>query len=207
MNNILDIHTHHAVPQPEGIVCVSPEVFSPVDNQLYSVGIHPWHIADATDEIWEKLEIALENPQVVALGECGIDIPKGGPLFRQMQVFKRHIDLSEKIGKPLIIHSVKGQEIIIGLKKEFNPVQPWLIHGFRGKPTIAKMYLDAGIYLSFGELFNPDSLKSLPSEFIFAETDESTLTIEEIIARMSMARDTDMTETIATNTTRFLNLE
>lgn len=208
MDNILDIHTHHSAPQPRGVICVAPEAFSPIGSQLYSVGIHPWDITNGiTDQTWEKLEAALENPQAVALGECGIDIPKGGPLFRQMQLFKRQIDLSEKVAKPLIIHSVKGQEVIIGLKKEFKPTQPWVIHGFRGKPTIAKMYTDAGIFLSFGEFFNEDSLKSLPDEFIFAETDESVLSIEEIIARMSVARGIDLTETIAANTSRFLNLQ
>lgn len=205
MKNILDIHTHHTPPQPKGVICVTPETFSLVDNQYYSIGIHPWELtAGINDEVWEKLEIALEDPQVVALGECGIDIPKGGPLFRQMQVFRRQIELSEKIGKPLIIHSVKGQEIIIGLKKEFKPTQPWLIHGFRGKPTIAKMYIDADIYLSFGEFFNEESLINLPSEYIFAETDDSTLSIEEIIARMSEARGADLTSTIAANIIHFL---
>lgn len=204
---ILDIHTHHAAPQPEAVVCCSPETFSPVEGQLYSVGIHPWTVAGGvTDEMWEKLEEALAQPQVVALGECGIDIPKGGMLFKQMQVFKRQIDLSEKLGKPLVIHSVKAQDIIIGIKKDLNPRQPWLVHGFRGKPTIAKMFTDAGICLSFGEHFNEASLASLPDEFIFAETDESQLSIEDIIAHMSAVRGADLTHIISTNTSRFLSL-
>ena len=202
---ILDIHTHHDAPQPEGVICCSPENFSPIEGQFYSVGIHPWTVAEGvTDEMWQKLETALSHPQVVALGECGIDIPKGGMLFRQMQVFKRQIDLSERLCKPLIIHSVKAQDIIIGIKKDLQPKQPWLVHGFRGKPTIAKMYTDVGIFLSFGERFNESSLASLPEEFIFAETDESQLTIEEIIARMSAVKNKDLTETIAANTNRFL---
>ena len=203
---ILDIHTHHAAPQPEGVICCSPENFSPIEGQFYSVGIHPWAVAEGVaDETWEKLETALSHPQVVALGECGIDIPKGGMLFRQMQVFKRQIDLSEKLCKPLIIHSVKAQDIIIGIKKDLQPKQPWLVHGFRGKPTIAKMYTDAGIFLSFGERFNESSLASLPEEFIFAETDESQLPIEQIIANLSVVKGRDLTDLIAANTSRLLS--
>ena len=203
---ILDIHTHHAAPQPEAVICCSPEDFAPAEGQLYSVGIHPWTVAEGvTDEMWEKLTAALASPQVVALGECGIDIPKGGALFRQMQVFKRQIDLSESLGKPLIIHSVKAQDIIIGIKKDLQPKQPWLVHGFRGKPTVAKMYTDAGILLSFGERFNEASLPTLPDEFIFAETDESQLSIEDIISHMSAVRGQDLTNLIGANTDRFLN--
>ena len=205
MQRILDIHTHHAAPQPEGVISCSPEAFSPIEGQLYSVGIHPWDVAEGiTDEVWDRLETALSHPQVVALGECGIDIPKGGVLFRQMQVFKRQIDLSEKMCKPLIVHSVKAQDIIIGIKKDLNPAQPWLVHGFRGKPTIAKMYADAGIFLSFGEFFNEASLASLPDEFIFAETDESQLSIEKIILNISTVKGHDFTDIIASNTAKLL---
>lgn len=208
MNTIKDIHTHHTAPQAEALICTTPETFDPVENQLYSVGIHPWTTAgEVTDDTWEKLEAALSRPCVKALGECGIDIPKGGPLFRQMLVFKRQIELSEKIEKPMIIHCVKAQDIIIGIKKDMKPVQPWLVHGFRGKPTIAKMLTDAGIALSFGEYFNETTLKNLDKEFMFAETDESTLSIEEIISRLSEVRGEEVTSTIVANTARFLKLQ
>ncbi len=204
---ITDIHTHHNPPQPQALICSPAESFAPIDNQLYSVGIHPWSLTEGiTDEVWEKLEIALSHPCVMAIGECGIDIPKGGPLFRQMLVFKRQIGLSEKVGKPLIIHCVKAQDIIIGIKKDLKPTQPWLVHGFRGKPTIAKMLTDAGISLSFGEHFNDTTLKTLNKDFLLAETDESPLSIEEIITRLSETRGEDLTQTIVANTSRFLNL-
>lgn len=205
---ILDIHTHHDAPQPEAVVCSRPEEFSPIDGQLYSVGIHPWTVSDGvTDNAWEKLATVAALPCVRAIGECGIDVPKGGPLFRQMLVFKKQIEISEKVGKPLIIHCVKAQDIIIGIKKELKPRQSWLVHGFRGKPTIAKMLSDAGIFVSFGEHFNEATLSALSDDLIFAETDESTLSIKEIIARLSAVRDTDLTEIISVNTSRFLNLE
>ncbi len=71
MYTILDIHTHHPAPQPNAVVCVSPDDFNPIENQLYSVGIHPWKTADAlSDDIWEKLEAAAEHPQVVAIGDA-----------------------------------------------------------------------------------------------------------------------------------------
>ncbi|MFG6426506.1 hydrolase TatD [Muribaculaceae bacterium Isolate-037 (Harlan)] len=207
MYTILDIHTHHPAPQPNAVVCVSPDDFNPIENQLYSVGIHPWKTADAlSDDIWEKLEAAAEHPQVVAIGECGIDKIQGGPLFRQMQVMRRQIELSEKVGKPLIIHNVHAQDIIIGVKKDLNPTQPWLVHGFRGKPTIAKMLTDTGIWLSFNDKFNDMSVTETPIQFMLAETDESETPIADIITKLSSLKGEDLTATISENVARFLSL-
>ena len=207
MYTILDIHTHHPAPQPNAVVCVSPDDFNPIENQLYSVGIHPWKTADAlSDDILEKLEAAAEHPQVVAIGECGSDKIQGGPLFRQMQVMRRQIELSEKVGKPLIIHNVHAQDIIIGVKKDLNPTQPWLVHGFRGKPTIAKMLTDTGIWLSFNDKFNDMSVTETPIQFMLAETDESETPIADIITKLSSLKGEDLTATISENAARFLSL-
>lgn len=204
---ILDIHTHREAPQPKAVISCRPGEFSPVEGQLYSVGIHPWDVAQGiTPETWKQLEEALAHPQVVAMGECGIDIPKGGALYKQMLALKKEIEMSESLGKPLILHNVKAQEMLIGIKKDMKPVQPWLVHGFRGKPTVAKMLTDAGMLLSFGERFNDSTLTALDKDLIFAETDESVLSIEDIIAHMSAIRGEDLTPIIAANTARFLHL-
>ena len=206
MIRCLDIHTHHQAPQPMGVISVNVTDFSPVPQQWYSVGIHPWTTMEPLPmELREQLSQIASLPEVVAIGECGIDKLKGGPLFRQLQVMNFQMELSEKLGKPLVIHDVKAHDVIVGLKKDSNPSQNWLVHGFRGKPTVAKMLTDAGIFLSFGEKFNPEALAVTPRELILAETDESPLSIEEIIAGLSEAAGYDLTEIIAENTLRFLN--
>lgn len=205
---IIDIHTHHPAPQPEALVCATPDNFSPIEGQLYSVGIHPWDTGNTIPEdTWLKFEEACRHPQVVAIGECGIDLAKGGPLFRQMQVMKRQIELSEEIGKPLVIHNVRAQDIIIGIKKDLKPVQNWMVHGFRGKPTVAKMLTDAGIWLSFNDRHNDSTVLQVPEDLILAETDESDTPIADIIAALSSLRGHDLTEVVINNTARFLSLE
>lgn len=208
MTTILDIHTHHTAPQPNAVVCVTPDNFNPIEGQLYSVGIHPWDSSeDISEETWEKLAEVARHPQVAAIGECGIDLVKGGPLFKQMQVMRRQIDLSEEIGKPLVIHCVHAHDIVIGLRRDLKPTQDWLIHGFRGKPNIATMFIDAGFRISFGAIFNNDSVSRVPSDRIFAETDESNLPIEEIITRLSTLKNEDLTPVIARNAKAFLNID
>lgn len=191
---ILDCHTHHTAPQPNAVISTSPIGFVPDDSQRWSVGLHPWDLGlfcgsdmRIKDECRAELVSAAASPCVAAIGECGIDIPKGGLLAEQMLAFRMQALLAERLKKPLIIHCVKAQDIIIGMKRDLNPDMPWIIHGFRGKPTVAEMLLKAGFMLSFGEKFNPESLFITPPDRILAETDESELTIDEIISRLESA--------------------
>ncbi len=210
---ILDIHTHHEAPQPNGVVAFRIgggfEAPALLKEQLYSTGVHPWDTLNVIfEEEWKELETLVAKPQIVAIGECGIDLtPHGGPLFRQLQTFKRQVEISEKAGKPLVIHDVKGHDILAGARRDLKPKQNWAIHGFRRKPEVAAMLLRAGCYLSFGAEFNPDTLRSTPEDRILAETDESTLSIRDVIARLSEAYGKDLTPVIAVNSRRFLGFE
>lgn len=204
---IVDIHTHKPAPQKEALVCVTPGSFTPLEGQWYSVGIHPWETKnEVAPAIWEALETAARNVEVKAVGECGIDKLKGGPLFIQMQVMKRQVELSELVGKPLVIHNVLAHDIIIGLKKDLNPVQPWLVHGFRGKPTVARMLTDAGMFISFGPLYNAATVAAMPEDMILAETDDSPTPIDDVIAALSEIRGKDMTGVVERNAARFLGV-
>lgn len=201
---ILDIHTHHAAPQPLGIIDVSQSdlgTFVPADGQLYSVGIHPWNTVDPVpEESWKRVEELLRLPCFAAVGEGGVDLSgRGGMLFRQLQVFKRLIELSESLAKPLIIHCVKAEDIICGLIRDLRPTQPWIIHGFRKKPATAQQLLRAGCWLSLGPLFNPDTLREIPDDRLLAETDDSSLDIQQVIQNLSNVRNKDLTDIIAAN--------
>lgn len=206
---IIDIHTHHPAPQPRGVVDVSfishPD-YTLLDGQLYSAGIHPWDTREEiTEAHWSALEELLRKPEVVAVGEAGVDLSgQGGMMFRQLQVFRRQIELSEELRKPLVVHCVKAEDVVCGLIRDLRPTQPWIIHGFRKKPAAAEQLLRAGCYISMGEHFNPDTLAAVPRERLLAETDESGKSIEEIIEAMSTVSGTELMPVIRANTAKVL---
>lgn len=208
---LLDIHTHHAAPYPEGVISAEPAAgFGPLDGQFYSLGLHPWHSdAPEADAILDSVQQLAGQPWVAAIGECGVDPNRGAPLYRQLLQFRRQVEISETAGKPLVIHAVKAADVIIGVHSDLAATRPWAIHGFRGKPTVAGMYLRAGLWLSFGERFNPDALRAMPRDRILAETDDSALAIEQILATQAEALGipaAEYTALIAANTARFLGL-
>ena len=207
---ILDVHTHHPAPQPEGIVALDPADLPSegrYPHQFYSVGLHPWSlsgISGASPERREALEKAAGRSDVVAIGETGIDTvhPGAAPMAGQLNTFRIHVELSERLGKPLIIHGVKAQDMILGVKRDMKPAQPWILHGFRGKPTVLQMLVKAGIYISFGPQFNADSLSACPAELLLAETDEAPVRIQDVIASLESVRHDVTPDLLAANMRR-----
>ncbi len=210
---LLDIHTPLPYPRLEALISLrllssEAEQTDLIDTQLYTIGIHLWDLAreySAAD--WESLEQILRRPNVKAIGECGIDTKITVPLFRQLNVFRRHVALSEQLKKPLIIHAVKADDIICGLRRDLKPTQKWAIHGYRGKPGGATQLLKAGCYLSFGQQFNTETLLAVPTDRILAETDESEADIHKIIKHLSEVRNEDLTHAIKANSEIFCNFE
>jgi len=192
MNSLLDIHTHG---KGFGIHNCSPEEFEGSLRGYYSLGIHPWYINKYKGKLpLKELFAFAKDLKVLAIGESGLDKLCGVPMSEQIEVFKKHISLSENLNKPLIIHQVKCIDELLLLHKQLKPHSPWVIHGFRGKPAQVQQFVSHGFYLSFGELFNPQSLMLTPVERMFIETDESLLPIEDILQKVATCKDVDKNE-------------
>ena len=162
-------------------------------NEFLSVGIHPWYLDDAENQL-DLLRKAVENKQVVAIGESGLDKLKGPSIELQATIFKKQIALSEEYHLPMIIHCVKAYNELIQIKKSTHPHQPWIIHGFRGKEALAKECILHGFYFSFGAYYQEDALRAVPIEKLFVETDESDMDIEEIYLRIAHTRGIELEE-------------
>lgn len=166
-----DIHCHDRSRYREAVINIYPDD-EIIEGAYHSVGIHPWHTIDVAHTAIERLKALAAHPQVVAIGETGLDALKGASIDIQTDIFRLHVALSEQYKKPLIIHCVKSFNEIIALKKELRPTMPWIIHGFRGKPQLASQLINHGFYISLGEHFNPQTAAIIPPDRLFHETDD-----------------------------------
>lgn len=191
--DLYDIHTYNLAddsddPYHSYILNVFPlgfeDAIGTYPNCFFSCGIHPWNSEDAEAQLHYLEEIA-SHPQIIAIGEAGLDKLKGPELSIQKPVFERQIILSEKLNKPLIIHCVKEWDELIALYKQHKPSQPWIIHGFRGKPELAKQLVKLGFKFTIGSKFRPEGLKVIPLDSMFCETDDDESTIEEIYSSIA----------------------
>ena len=183
-----DIHTHSlSACFPQSIV--SLDVMSlPMDERIVhaSVGIHPWFLTeDDADIRLQALQEAMKDSRIFALGEAGLDKLKGPAFGIQTRIFREEIALAEKHRLPMVIHCVKAFNELIRLKKELMPGQPWIVHGFRGKASVAVELLRHGCWLSYGALYQEEALKVTPVSRLFIETDESGEPIESIYRRIA----------------------
>lgn len=202
----IDIHTHRLVPVPgESIVSCLPDAFFPQKGGWYSVGIHPWQLGsyDWTDTAFRAhFESLVRHPQVLAVGEAGLDKLISVSLYSQTDALRYQADVAEAIGKPLVLHLVKATAELLALKREFNPRVPWIVHGFRGKAQLAQDLVRHGLYLSFGARYQEEALRQMPADRLFLETDESDVPISDLYERAALVRGVtcdELVETVSRN--------
>ncbi len=188
-----DFHTHR-LGAPDALISVSPRQFSPEPGRWYSVGIHPWDTATLidADEAW--LERAARHPQVLALGETGLDRLRGAPLEVQRAVFALHLSLAAAVGKPLVVHTVRTAQDVLEQRRVMglDATVTLAIHGMRANQHVARQLLDAGCYLSYGERFNPAALLATPLDRLLIETDDGPATIHQVASTVASALATDV---------------
>lgn len=200
---LYDIHTHQIFlednddPYHSCILDVYPLEFEVAkesyDRHSFSCGIHPWYSEDSDTQMAYLTEI-ISHPRIVAIGETGLDKLKGPSYDVQIPVFKKHIELSEKLRKPVIIHCVKAWEELIKIRREAQPTQPWIIHGYRGKPELTARLIKEGFLFSLGDTINVDSVELIPIESIFCETDEDEMDIRTVYLQASHAKNMELEE-------------
>ena len=184
----INFHTHH---QEKGnniqIVNYLAHNLPVFENKtLYSTGIHPWHInLLQTEHCLQEMEIAMEQSNVIAIGECGLDRTINTDFATQEMIFNAQVQLACKYSKPLIIHCVRAYPDVIHLKKQYPSSPPWIIHGFLGNEQTIKELIKHDFYFSVGEgllinLQHKELFKLIPSDHLFLETDDRDIPISSI---------------------------
>lgn len=191
----INLHTHRfSNKKTFGIL----NAYTMETNLACSYGIHPWYINEYSEDIFRHLEKIVQNVNCYAIGECGLDRNKDIDWDKQVYWFEKHIELSEKYEKPLIIHCVKAIPELIWLKQKYKPKQAWIFHGFR-KMSAANQVLHEGFYLSIGQpILNNISFQqkvaTLPLERCFLETDDKVVLIEDIYAKLAEIKNIEVDE-------------
>lgn len=201
--DFIDIHTHSSTIEKGVFKIINPtglnEYFNP--KLKYSIGIHPWDINkfNASDLLIQIEKNAMAN-NIVAIGETGLDKHIATNFEIQKDVFLKHIDISERLYKPMIIHCVKAYSDIIEIRKKQKPKMPWIIHGFNANVQIGNNLVSEGCFLSYGRfIFNENtkafkSLTKIPIDHIFFETDDEQIPIQEIYKKASDVLNIELDE-------------
>ena len=186
-----DIHTHtfSSGHEPDLTRIYNVSLPHPELQAPFSVGILPWEIdSDPRTQIEQTIRLS-ELPGCVAIGECGIDNLRCSRPDIQTDVFREMIRISEQQAKPLIVHGVKAEAELIALRRTLRPHQPWILHGFRGKPQQAQQFLTHGFLFSLGPRFREDTIRALPDDCFFIESDDSGCSVVAVYHHSASVRN------------------
>lgn len=145
-----------------------------------AVGIHPQELADDIN----LLDDLAKNPNVIAIGECGLEYLGEVDVEKQILYFRKQIELAQKYKKPLIIHARKAVDETIQILSEYKDLRG-VIHCYSGGKKRVKKVLELPGEWYFGfdgnityEVGLEEVVKAIPRERVLAETDSPLLTPE-----------------------------
>jgi TatD DNase family protein len=192
----LDVHTHHPSGSPEVLAIANRHCGfgAPCNSRYVSAGLHPWYLrADMLSDDFDELRRYAAEPEVLAIGECGLDKLMATDWATQCRAFEWQIGLAAELRKPLVIHCVKAFRECLGLLKETSV--PVIFHGINNRLSVIRPVIDAGYFLSFGKaLLHPneaimEAFRAVPADQLFLETDDSGADIREIYKTAARLRN------------------
>lgn len=139
-------------------------------------GIHPMFADKASIDDLKLLERLA--PQGVAIGEVGLDRRCRSP-ERQLELLQKQIEIAQRSGKPLLIHSVKsGNQLLQLLQQNRKRLSGGIMHGFSGSLEMARRFMELGFKIALGGTLllknavrSVQVAKELPIESLALETD------------------------------------
>lgn len=148
-----------------------------------SVGVHPLHAKD-TPVTAEQLVAEAQRPEIVALGETGLDYYyQTDTQALQQQCFIEHLKASCETKLPLIIHTRDARQDTLDLiAAHGDPSVGGVLHCFTESWEMAEQAIEMGYYVSFSGIItfrNAEELrevvKRVPIERLLIETDSPYL--------------------------------
>src|SRR4029450_1513498 len=113
-----------------------------------AVGIHPHFAGAATDTDWGELAALTAVPEVVAVGEIGLDFFRNlSPPETQREAFARQLSLAAQVGKPVLVHDRDAHDEIRTTLLAWNG--RGVLHAFSGDSAMALAMTAAGFLVSF----------------------------------------------------------
>lgn len=156
-----------------------------------AVGFHPHEAKDVTPEMLETLARQAAGPDVVAVGEIGLDFYRDhSPHDAQLRILRAQLQIAARVGKPVSVHSRSAEDDCFEPLAEYSASRGWapgvlavgIMHCFGGTLEQALRYVDVGFLISIAcPITYPSNDEArrlaagLPIEAIVVETDSPYL--------------------------------
>ncbi|ATX76062.1 TatD family hydrolase [Reinekea forsetii] len=142
-----------------------------------ALGTHPWFVDPNEDQIGQLI-VALQQHEVVAIGEIGLDFYSNQSQPRphralQQRLFEAQLMIAKAHRLPVIVHSVKAHQQVIDTLRRLA-IEDGVVHAFIGSAELAQQYIELGFHLGIGPLI----LKSPKTRAALAQVPLSQMLLE-----------------------------
>lgn len=150
-----------------------------IPGVYHACGVAPSEVTNPGPNYLKTIEENLKLPNVVAVGECGLDYFKQfGDKNSQIELFIGQLELAQKHNLPVIIHNRDAGKDVFDILSQRIPDSGAILHCYSEDAEYAKKCLDMNIYFSFaGNLTYRnarnlhDTIGVLPLDRILIETE------------------------------------
>jgi len=150
-----------------------------------TAGLHPHHASDYTGDTDALFRELLADPQVLAVGETGLDYFRDlSPREVQIFAFERQLEIAVDCGKPLFLHQRDAHEDFIACMRNVRDrTGAVVVHCFTGEKKELFDYLDQDWYIGItgwicderrGQHLR-DLVRHIPADRLMVETDSPYL--------------------------------
>lgn len=155
-----------------------------------TAGVHPHHASEYTAECDAEMRVLHAHPEVVAVGECGLDYFRDfSPRPAQRRAFEMQLQIAvdlavDGIGKPLFLHQRNAHDDFMAVMRQFDgQLGPAVVHCFTGSREELFDYLDQDWHIGItGWLCDErrglhlrELVKNIPAHRLMIETDSPYL--------------------------------
>ena len=146
-----------------------------------TAGLHPHIAKEWSTESAGVLRVLAQAPEVVAVGECGLDYHRNlSPHDAQREAFHRQLELAAQTGKPVFLHQRNAHADFLAILREHRPTLPDAVaHCFTGTAAELDSYLDMQLHIGITGWICDERrgahlvplMRSIPARQLMLETD------------------------------------
>jgi TatD DNase family protein len=163
-----------------------------------TAGVHPHHALELTAQRAAELEDLARQPEVVAVGECGLDYFRDlSPRDAQRQAFHRQLELAARVGKPVFLHQRDAHADFAAILREHGAHWRGVAHCFTGSGEELACYLQLGLAIGITGWICDERrgahlaalMPQIPAERLLLETDAPYLLPRDLKPRPASRRN------------------
>jgi TatD DNase family protein len=164
-----------------------------------TAGVHPHHAESLDAALRQELSDLLRGPQVVAVGECGLDYFRNfSPPEAQRAAFMAQLEIAAAAGKPVFLHQRDSHADFVAILREFRgALVGGVAHCFTGGRAELEDYLALDLHIGVTGWVNDErrgqalreSVSHIPADRLLLETDAPYLLPRDLEPRPKSRRN------------------